>query len=180
MTCVQSRQLPVYTRAICLCWCPFKAHPSPQVQSYAFMVCGCITCTAYLHLLQVVDPIKASYGVDNAIYAVGQLAQTTMRRCGVTRTATLQRMLTAVASVLASAVCSWHTCPKAGRQASALCPDCLTLTAVVARFTRITRAFSAPLPFHMHHHHQLGMCSFPCPFPSCVFVCVPPSVSWVK
>jgi hypothetical protein len=31
--------------------------------------------------LQVVDPHKASYGVDNAMYAVGQLAQTTMRRC---------------------------------------------------------------------------------------------------
>jgi hypothetical protein len=25
--------------------------------------------------------VLASYGVDNAIYAVGQLAQTTMRRC---------------------------------------------------------------------------------------------------
>ena len=29
--------------------------------------------------MQVVDPVKSSYGVDNAIYAVGQLAQTTMR-----------------------------------------------------------------------------------------------------
>lgn len=28
---------------------------------------------------QVVDPVRASYGVDNALYAVGQLAQTTMR-----------------------------------------------------------------------------------------------------
>ena len=28
---------------------------------------------------QVMDPVKASYGVDNALYAVGQLAQTTMR-----------------------------------------------------------------------------------------------------
>jgi hypothetical protein len=38
-------------------------------------------------VLQVVDPHKASYGVDNAMYAVGQLAQTTMRRCdGCTRT----------------------------------------------------------------------------------------------
>lgn len=33
-----------------------------------------------LCLTQVVDPHKASYGVDNAMYAVGQLAQTTMRR----------------------------------------------------------------------------------------------------
>jgi regulator of protease activity HflC (stomatin/prohibitin superfamily) len=29
---------------------------------------------------RVMDPFKASYGVDNALYAVGQLAQTTMRR----------------------------------------------------------------------------------------------------
>lgn len=29
---------------------------------------------------QVMDAFKASYGVDNALYAVGQLAQTTMRR----------------------------------------------------------------------------------------------------
>ena len=29
--------------------------------------------------VRVVDPVKASYGVDNALYAVGQLAQTTMR-----------------------------------------------------------------------------------------------------
>lgn len=29
--------------------------------------------------LQVVDPQKASYGVENAMYAVVQLAQTTMR-----------------------------------------------------------------------------------------------------
>ena len=28
--------------------------------------------------LQVIDPVKASYGVDNAIFAVGQIAQTTM------------------------------------------------------------------------------------------------------
>jgi len=30
-------------------------------------------------LVQVMDPFRASYGVDNALYAVGQLAQTTMR-----------------------------------------------------------------------------------------------------
>ena len=35
-----------------------------------------LRCTA---AMQVVDPHKCSYGVDNAIYAVGQLAQTTMR-----------------------------------------------------------------------------------------------------
>ena len=29
--------------------------------------------------LQVVDPVKTSYGVENALYAVVQLAQTTMR-----------------------------------------------------------------------------------------------------
>lgn len=29
--------------------------------------------------VRVVDPVRASYGVDNALYAVGQLAQTTMR-----------------------------------------------------------------------------------------------------
>ena len=29
--------------------------------------------------MQVTDPRKASYGVENAIYAVVQLAQTTMR-----------------------------------------------------------------------------------------------------
>ncbi len=28
---------------------------------------------------QVIDPVKASYGVENAMYAVTQLAQTTMR-----------------------------------------------------------------------------------------------------
>lgn len=28
---------------------------------------------------QIVDPHRASYGVDNALYAIGQLAQTTMR-----------------------------------------------------------------------------------------------------
>jgi regulator of protease activity HflC (stomatin/prohibitin superfamily) len=32
--------------------------------------------------VQVMDPVRASYGVDNAMYAVGQLAQTTMRRWG--------------------------------------------------------------------------------------------------
>ena len=32
-----------------------------------------------LHRPQVVDPQKASYGVENAMYAVVQLAQTTMR-----------------------------------------------------------------------------------------------------
>jgi hypothetical protein len=40
-------------------------------------------CTHTLLLccaVQVVDPVRASYGVDNAMYAVGQLAQTTMRR----------------------------------------------------------------------------------------------------
>lgn len=30
-------------------------------------------------LWQVVDPVKASYGVENAYFAVVQLAQTTMR-----------------------------------------------------------------------------------------------------
>jgi regulator of protease activity HflC (stomatin/prohibitin superfamily) len=30
-------------------------------------------------LLQIVDPFRASYGVENPIYAVIQLAQTTMR-----------------------------------------------------------------------------------------------------
>jgi hypothetical protein len=29
--------------------------------------------------VRVVDPFKASYGVDSALYAVSQLAQTTMR-----------------------------------------------------------------------------------------------------
>ena len=29
--------------------------------------------------LKVLDPLKASYGVDNYVYAVMQLAQTTMR-----------------------------------------------------------------------------------------------------
>jgi regulator of protease activity HflC (stomatin/prohibitin superfamily) len=29
--------------------------------------------------VQVVDPARASYGVENALYAVVQLAQTTMR-----------------------------------------------------------------------------------------------------
>lgn len=36
-------------------------------------------CKTTLLLLQVNDPVRASYGVDNALYAVGQLAQTTMR-----------------------------------------------------------------------------------------------------
>lgn len=29
--------------------------------------------------MQIVDPIKASYGVENPVYAIIQLAQTTMR-----------------------------------------------------------------------------------------------------
>lgn len=33
----------------------------------------------YVLLPQVVDPVKASYGVENPIFAVIQLAQTTMR-----------------------------------------------------------------------------------------------------
>eukprot|EP00798_Chlamydomonas_sp_ICE-L_P014392 gene14392-20394_t len=37
-----------------------------------------ITIDGVLYI-KVVDPAKASYGVDNAVYAVGQLAQTTMR-----------------------------------------------------------------------------------------------------
>eukprot|EP00879_Flechtneria_rotunda_P007798 GHRR01008172.1.p1 GENE.GHRR01008172.1~~GHRR01008172.1.p1 ORF type:complete len:496 (+),score=189.12 GHRR01008172.1:147-1634(+) len=37
-----------------------------------------ITIDGVLYV-KVVDPVKASYGVDNALYAVGQLAQTTMR-----------------------------------------------------------------------------------------------------
>ncbi len=39
------------------------------------------TCKPHVshHFLQVIDPQKASYGVENAIYAVVQLAQTTMR-----------------------------------------------------------------------------------------------------
>ena len=32
-----------------------------------------------MHAAQVVDPVKASYGIENALYAVVQLAQTTMR-----------------------------------------------------------------------------------------------------
>lgn len=42
----------------------------------------CAGCAGRLPLAvaQVVDPVRASYGVDNAMYAVGQLAQTTMRR----------------------------------------------------------------------------------------------------
>lgn len=45
----------------------------------------CVACTAPTTAwhgrphLQVMDPVRASYGVDNALYAVGQLAQTTMR-----------------------------------------------------------------------------------------------------
>ncbi len=48
---------------------------------------ACISClfwtcfTPTKRPRQVVDAFKASYGVDNALYAVGQLAQTTMRRC---------------------------------------------------------------------------------------------------
>ncbi|WIA36136.1 hypothetical protein OEZ86_007483 [Tetradesmus obliquus] len=37
-----------------------------------------ITIDGVLYV-KVMDPVKASYGVDNALYAVGQLAQTTMR-----------------------------------------------------------------------------------------------------
>ena len=37
-----------------------------------------ITIDGVLYL-RVVDPVKASYGVENPIYAVSQLAQTTMR-----------------------------------------------------------------------------------------------------
>lgn len=33
----------------------------------------------WIELLQIVDPILASYGVENPIFAVIQLAQTTMR-----------------------------------------------------------------------------------------------------
>lgn len=34
-----------------------------------------------VHMLhQVIDPVNASYEVDNALFAVGQLAQTMMRR----------------------------------------------------------------------------------------------------
>ena len=38
---------------------------------------GTLRCRA--HALQIVDAKKASYGVDNALFAVTQLAQTTMR-----------------------------------------------------------------------------------------------------
>ncbi|KAF6265999.1 hypothetical protein COO60DRAFT_1676377 [Scenedesmus sp. NREL 46B-D3] len=37
-----------------------------------------ITIDGVLYV-KVMDPVRASYGVDNALYAVGQLAQTTMR-----------------------------------------------------------------------------------------------------
>ena len=36
-------------------------------------------CLALPASVRVVDPFKASYGVDSALYAVSQLAQTTMR-----------------------------------------------------------------------------------------------------
>ncbi|PNW69806.1 hypothetical protein CHLRE_19g750847v5 [Chlamydomonas reinhardtii] len=39
-----------------------------------------ITIDGVLYV-KVMDAFKASYGVDNALYAVGQLAQTTMRSC---------------------------------------------------------------------------------------------------
>lgn len=38
-----------------------------------------LNVSLFVHLLQIVDPKLASYGVQNPIYAVIQLAQTTMR-----------------------------------------------------------------------------------------------------
>ena len=38
-----------------------------------------LTSSGVEPVYQVVDPVKASYGVENPIYAVVQLAQTTMR-----------------------------------------------------------------------------------------------------
>jgi hypothetical protein len=49
-------------------------HDNMNTQCGRTLLCCCC--------VQVMDPVKASYGVDNALYAVGQLAQTTMRRCG--------------------------------------------------------------------------------------------------
>ena len=40
--------------------------------------CSLCVCN-YVFVLQIVDPKLASYGVENPIYAVIQLAQTTMR-----------------------------------------------------------------------------------------------------
>lgn len=55
--------------------------PSPPLQPLIVAALSLPTLFGHLgHLLhQVVDPVKASYGVENAMYAVTQLAQTTMR-----------------------------------------------------------------------------------------------------
>lgn len=51
-----------------------------RLHTLAFMLLLTLPCIhPSLPSHQVMDPVRASYGVDNALYAVGQLAQTTMR-----------------------------------------------------------------------------------------------------
>lgn len=57
-------------------------------------------------MIQIVDPFKASYGVENPLYAVVQLAQTTMR--SELGKITLDKTFAERSSLNASIVVSFH------------------------------------------------------------------------